>query len=91
MQMQLLSQGGNLPRNLSSSLDSSIEAGGNDVKALKERNRKLQEENQQLAQELRDAVDQNAEMCERILNVETNRDQLKARLEDLKTKTGWAN
>ena len=47
-----------------------------------------QDENHKLSRELRDSVDQTAELMEKLIRSEMMRDQFSQKLDDLKTKTG---
>lgn len=58
------------------------------VKELTEKNKMLEEENERLSSELQRAVDNSANLCEKVIKLDLKCERLKGRLDDLKKDTG---
>ncbi|CAG2213204.1 KIF4 [Mytilus edulis] len=58
------------------------------VKELAEKNKQLEEENEKLSDELQRAVDNSANLCEKVIKLDLKCERLKNRLDDFKKDTG---
>ncbi|XP_063414423.1 chromosome-associated kinesin KIF4-like isoform X3 [Mytilus trossulus] len=58
------------------------------VKELSEKNKQLEEENEKLSDELQRAVDNSANLCEKVIKLDLKCERLKNRLDDFKKDTG---
>ncbi|XP_042221301.1 chromosome-associated kinesin KIF4A-like [Homarus americanus] len=63
-------------------------ASADEINALLDQNRLLQDENEKLARALHTALDENTSMAEKALLAEMSQDRLKMKLEELRAQTG---
>ncbi|XP_071502973.1 chromosome-associated kinesin KIF4A-like [Diadema antillarum] len=60
--------------------------GSADLRTLLDRNKKLEEENGKLSQELQASVDQTTQLCEKLILAEMSKDKLRQKLEELRAR-----
>ncbi|KAJ8303169.1 hypothetical protein KUTeg_019565 [Tegillarca granosa] len=93
LQLQMINGGLNpalttTTSNASSGTSICMESSTDELKSLIERNKQLEDENDKLSLELRKAVDQSTNMCEKAIRLEVKCDKLKQRFFELKQDTG---